>query len=88
MKIKNWNINKMIALGSLKSLVFLTVGLTFLVYLIFLIYGIPLAYVPENVSTIEFISYNVLAIIVETTLALFLFMHMLVKSKIDFQINK
>jgi len=69
---------------NVKLFVFLTVGVSFVLYLISLAYGIPVIYIPDNISTIEFISYHVLGIVFETALALFLFMHMLVKSKMDF----
>ncbi len=69
---------------NVKLFVFLTVGVSFVLYLISLVYGIPVIYIPDNISTIEFISYHVLGIVFETALALFLFMHMLVKSKMDF----
>ncbi|OUR72428.1 hypothetical protein A9Q76_03775 [Arcobacter sp. 31_11_sub10_T18] len=69
---------------SVKFFVFCTVALSFVFYLISLIYGIPIVYIPDNISTIEFVSYHVVGIVFETTLALFLFMHMLVKSKMDF----
>ena len=72
---------------NVKLFVFLTVGVSFVLYLISLVYGIPVIYIPDNISTIEFISYHVLGIVFETALALFLFMHMLVKSKMDFQIS-
>jgi len=73
--------------SSLKFFVFFTVGLSFSLYFVSLMYSIPLIYLPQNLSTLEFVSYNVLAIVFETGIALFLFMHMLVKSKMDFQIS-
>jgi len=87
MMIRTWSINKMTTFISIKFFVFLTVTISFFLYLISIIYGIPLVYLPENISTFEFVSYHILAIVLETALALFLFIHMLVKSKVDFQIT-
>jgi len=69
---------------NLKFFAILTICTSFIVYFIILKYATPIILLPQSVSTLEFISYNLIGYVLEAALIVFLFIHMLVKSKIDF----
>ncbi|NQY95226.1 MAG: hypothetical protein HRT43_13765 [Campylobacteraceae bacterium] len=72
---------------NLRFFALLTVVFSFLLYVGSLVYSMPLIYIPNNASTAVFVSFHLFGIVIEAGLALFLFMHMLIKSKLDFHTN-
>jgi len=69
---------------NLKILALIAVVTSFVLYTVALIYETPIAYMPYEVTALEFVSYNVVSIVFETAIFSFLFMTMIVKSKFDF----
>ena len=67
----------------LKVLALLTIVMSFVLVVFVYIFGLPVAYVPENASKIEFITYHAVFITVEVVTGVFLLMHMLTKADID-----
>jgi len=69
---------------NLKFFATITICCSFIVYIVILNYAAPLVLLPQSVTTFEFVSYTLIGYVLEAALIVFLFIHMLVKSKIDF----
>ena len=69
---------------NLKFFAILTICCSFIVFIIALKYSIPLIILPQSATTLEFISYTLIGYVLEASLIVYLFIHMLSKSKIDF----
>jgi len=73
---------------NLKILAILTMIVSLILFGLVLVYKLPVSYVPNNASTVEYVLFTVVGVIIEAVIFSFLFMHMVKKSKLDFFINR
>jgi NADH:ubiquinone oxidoreductase subunit 3 (subunit A) len=67
----------------LKLLALLTIAITLILFIIGFVFELPVAYVPENATTTEFVLYHLVFVISEVAILSYLFTHMIIKSKLD-----
>ncbi len=67
----------------LKSLAFLTLALSLVVFYLLLTFKIPLAYLPKDISQVQFVIIYFVFFILEVFTLVCLFLHMFETSKID-----
>lgn len=68
---------------NLKVLAGLTVVAVFILIVIGFVFNMPIAYVPENATTLQFVLYHVAFVVVETVVLVTLFVHMLKTADVD-----
>jgi len=68
---------------NLKLLALLTSIVVVCLFILSFVFKIPIAYVPENASLLEFILYHIVFVITEIAIAVYLFMHMIKTADID-----
>jgi len=69
---------------TLKLLAIVTIGCLLVIFCMAFLFGLPVAYIPENASLLEYILYHIVFIVVEVGLLSYLFMHMIRTSKLEF----
>ncbi len=67
----------------LKRLALLTTVVFIALIVLGLFFNVPMAYVPENPSFLEFVSYHIIFMLVETFVIVALFLHMLKTANLD-----
>lgn len=72
---------------NLKLLALLTIVLALLVFSLAFIFELPVAYVPSHATILEYTIYHIVFIIAEVVILSYLFMHMVMKSKLEFDGN-
>lgn len=69
---------------NLKLLALITIVFWLFLFALAIVYKVPVAYVPEGASMLEYDLYHVAFITVEAFVFTFLFVHMIKKSKLSF----
>jgi len=74
----------------LKFLAFLTLSFCLVIFVLLLTFKMPLAYLPKDITQIQFISIYLLFIIVEVFALAYLFLHMFETSKfgLNYELTK
>jgi len=68
---------------NLKLLAVVTIVCFIIVFCLAFVFGVPVAYIPDNANLLEFILYHLIFIILEVSLLSYLFMHMIRTSKLE-----
>lgn len=72
---------------NLKLLALLTIVFSLLIFCLAFVLELPVAYVPNEASFIEYAMYHILFISAEVATLSYLFMHMILKSNLEFDGN-
>ena len=72
---------------NLKLLALLTMVLALLIFSLAFIFELPIAYVPSHATVVEYTIYHIVFILSEVIVLSYLFMHMVMKSKLEFDGN-
>lgn len=67
-----------------KLLALFTIVFSVVIFSMAFIFNVPVAFVPENATMLEYIMYHIVFIVVEVAILTFLLMHMIMKSKLEF----
>lgn len=67
-----------------KRLAVLTIVISLVIFILALVYNVPVAYIPYGATFTEYIMYNVIFMSIEVVVLSFLFTHMINKSKLEF----
>ncbi len=68
---------------NLKLLAFLTVVASIILVVIGFVFDMPIAYVPEGATYLEYVLYHVMFVIVELVVIVSLFIHMMKTADVD-----
>ncbi len=68
---------------NLKMLAVMAIVMSLILFIIAFVYGVPIAYVPNDATINEYVLYHVIYIITEVSVLLFLFVYMIKKSKLE-----
>ena len=72
---------------NLKLLALLTIVFSLLIFCLGFVFELPVAYVPSHATIVEYTIYHIVFIISEVAVLSYLFMHMILKSKLEFDGN-
>jgi len=72
---------------NLKLLAILTIAISLVLFCFAVIYKVPVAYVPQDASLAEYVIYHMVFVVTEAFILSALFIHMLMKSKLEFNSN-
>lgn len=72
---------------NLKKLALIKTSVFFILVVIGFVFGVPVAYVPEDVSSVEFVLIHLIFMVSETLIITYMFIHMLQAADIDFDSN-
>lgn len=67
----------------LKILALLTVIASIILVVLVFVFNLPIAYVPEDASSLEYVVYNLAFVILELVIIVGLFLHMLKTADVD-----
>ncbi len=70
---------------NLKLLAMLTIAISLVLFCLAVIYKVPVAYVPQNASLTQYVLYHTIFVVTEAFVFSGLFIHMLMKSKLEFK---